>query len=161
MSQSEVQIRPFQTSDEQNIKSLIDGIMTHEFPQSRGAYPATDLGNISTAYGDNGECFFVATDRNRIVGTVAIKKEDERIALLRRLFVDPQYRKKQIGARLLDSATQFCKKNGYQEMVFRTSSKMDGAINLCKKKGFHQRAKLEIGGSELLKFVLFLGDHAE
>ncbi len=156
-----VKIRKFRSGDEASIQALISGIMNNEFPQSKSAFPMDDLRNISDVYGSLGEAFFVATTNGQeIVGTIAIKREDERIALLRRVFVDPVFRNQKIGLRLIDQAIDFCKEVGYHEIVFKTSSKMDGAIRLCQKKNFHQRAKLEIGGLELLKFVLLINGGA-
>ncbi|MBI4387572.1 MAG: GNAT family N-acetyltransferase [Candidatus Omnitrophica bacterium] len=152
----QVQIRQFKNGDQQLIQELITRIMDLEFPQSKAAYPMNDLLDLQQAYGEPGEAFFVATNGKRVIGTVAIKKEDGRIALLRRVFVDPEHRRQKIGLALIKYAINFCRENGYEEIVFRTSSKMDGAIKLCQKEGFQQRAKLEVGGLELLKFVLFL-----
>lgn len=149
-----IKIRKFQSGDEQAVKELIAGVMNQEFPQSLSAFPLDDLNHIQDVYGKLGEAFFVAENSKHIVGTVGVKREDDRIALLRRIFVSPDFRKQKIGIQLVERAIEFCKEVGYQEIVFKSSSKMDGAIRLCQKKGFHQRAKLEMGGMELLKFVL-------
>ena len=151
-------IRQFRTGDAQAIQNLITGIMNQEFPQTKAAYPVDDLLDIAQVYGKNGEAFFVATNNDHVIGTVAVKREDGRAALLRRIFVDPLHRRQKIGVQLIEHAIQFCKTNGYEEVIFKTSSKMDGAIRLCEAKGFLQRAKLEIGGLELFKFVLFIGN---
>lgn len=141
--------------------------MDSEFRDAKAAYPTDDIKVIDQAYGGLGEAFFVAVNGtgNQIIGSVAIKKEDDRVALLRRLFVDPTYRKQQVGVKLIDRALKFCDEVGYKELVFRTTSHMVGAIKLCQKKGFQQRAKLQMGDVELLKFSLpirsGLKDHKE
>ncbi|MBI3306342.1 MAG: GNAT family N-acetyltransferase, partial [Candidatus Omnitrophica bacterium] len=83
---------------------------------------------------------------------------DDRVALMRRLFVDAAYRNQQIGMNLIDRVFQFCKEVGYQEIIFKTTSRMEGAAKLCKKRGFLPRAKLNLGAIELLKFSLSLRD---
>jgi len=155
-----MKIRKFQPHDAQAVKALIMGVMSREFPQSVTAFPFDDLDHIEEVYGKLGEAFFVAADGEEVVGTVAVKREDDRVALLRRVFVRPQNRRQQIGLRLIDRAIGFCQEVGYQELVFKTSTRMDGAIRLVQKRGFHQRAKLEVGGMELLKFVLPLNHEA-
>lgn len=155
----EIEIRDFKYEDGEAVHRLISGIMNEEFPHSKEAYPLNDLSNIPHVYGNSGEAFFVAAKNGQIIGTVAIKKEDERVALLRRIFVSRKFRGQRIGLALLDHAIQFCKGHGYKEIVFRTCTKMDAAIGLCQKKGFQQRAKLEVAGLELLKFILFIGNH--
>lgn len=149
-----ITIRRFAPNDGPSIVALITGIMEEEFRDAQSAYPTDDISNIETAYGGLGEAFFVAVNGNKVVGSVAIKKEDERVALLRRLFVDPSYRKQQLGVKLVDRALKFCDEVGYDEIIFKTTSQMVGAVKLCQKCGFVQRAKIQLGGLELLKFSL-------
>lgn len=153
-----VTIRKFHTEDGEAVRSLVTSIMSEEFPQSQDAYPSQDLKEIERIYGGRGEAFFVAVNDDHVIGTVGVKQEDDRIALLRRIFVHPSYRNQRIGEKLIDYAIHFCKENGYHEVIFKTSSKMDKAIRLCERKGFQQRAKLPAGNHELVKFVLFLGE---
>ncbi len=149
-----IAIRRICSEDERAVKSLISDIMNEEFKDSAAAYPTDDLDQIEKVYGGLGEAFFVATDSKRVIGTVAVKKEDGRIALMRRLFVSKDYRNRQIGVKLIERVLQFCEECGYDEIIFKTTSRMEGAIKLCQKKGFAQRAKLQLGPMELLKFAL-------
>ena len=151
-----VQIRRFSTGDKESIKKLISSIMDREFQADKEAFSIEDLENLEKHYGNFGEAFFVAEDGNGIIGTAAVKREDDRIALIRRIFVSPDYRKKQIGLRLLTRAVEFCREVGYQELIFRTTSRMTAAIALVKKQGFQSRAKIPMGQLELLKFALSL-----
>lgn len=147
-------IRRYTLEDKGAIQRLITQIMHEEFTDEMSAYPMEDIDHIEKAYQGLGDAFFVATDGAAIIGTVAIKKEDDRVALLRRLFVAKPYRKQQFGLKLIDRAIQFCDEMGYEELIFRTTSKMQAAAKLCQKKGFVPRAKLALGPVELLKFAL-------
>lgn len=138
------------------MKKLITGIMDGEFREEKSVLSLEDLENVETSYGNFGEAFFIAEDGKKIVGTVAVKREDDRIALIRRIFVDPEYRMRQIGLELLDRAIGFCKEVGYRELIFKTTSRMSAAIELVKKLGFQSRAKVPLGQVELLKFSLSL-----
>jgi N-acetylglutamate synthase-like GNAT family acetyltransferase len=151
-----VHIRRFETQDGEAVKKLIMQIMDREFQEDKAVFAFDDLDALLNSYGNLGEAFFVAEESRRLVGTVGIKRENERIALLRRIFVDPEYRKKQIGLKLLNRAIEFCEDVGYRELVFRTTSRMTGAIELVKKQGFQPRAKVPMGQIELLKFTLSL-----
>lgn len=151
-----ITIRRYNPGEEAGIQKLINEIMVKEFGEDRAAYPTGDLESLTTSYGALGEAFFVAVDQSKIVGTVAIKKEDDRVALMRRLFVDNTYRRRNIGVQLLDRVIQFCHEVGYDEVIFKTTSKMISANELCKKRGFLQRAKLQLGPVELFKFSLSL-----
>ncbi len=155
-----VTIRKCQASDEKAIRDLIAGIMAQEFPKEASTFPTSDLEDISSSYGHLAEAFFVAATNGRIVGTVAIKQEDKRTAMLRRLFVDSQYRRKKIGSQLIERAIQFCREVGYDELIFKTTSTMKSAVQICEKKGFTPKARLDLGPVQLLKFALFLKSEA-
>lgn len=158
-------IRRFAPTDGESVRSLITGIMDQEFHDAKAAYPTEDIDRIEQSYGGLGEAFFVAVNGSKVVGSVAVKKEDDRVALMRRLFVDPSYRKQQLGVKLVERALKFCDEVGYKEIVFKTTSVMVGAAKLCQKCGFVQRAKIQLGNVELLKFSMpvrsGLKDHKE
>lgn len=151
-----VQIRRFEQADKEAIRKLIGQIMDGEFKEDKEAFSFEDLDYLEKHYGNFGEAFFVAEEGGRVVGTTGVKREDDRIALIRRIFVTPDYRKKQIGSRLLNRAIDFCREVGYRELTFRTTSRMTAAIELVKKQGFQSRAKVPMGRVELLKFTLSL-----
>lgn len=153
-----ITIRRFSPEDEKSVLHLITSIMNEEFKDEKDAYPPADIENIRANYGNLGEAFFVAADKDKIIGTVGIKKEDSRVALMRRLFVSPEYRGRKIGMKLIERVVQFCQEVGYQEIVFKTTSRMAGANEVCQKAGFIQRAKLALGAVELLKFAFSIRD---
>jgi GNAT superfamily N-acetyltransferase len=156
-----IQIRKIRKDEHEKVQDLIISIMRNEFAEDIDAYPLKDLDDITASYGNLGEAFFVGiTTDGRIVGTCAIKREDKRTALLRRIFVDADYRRRQLGSMLMDRAIEFCREVGYQEIIFKTTSKMEGAIKLCQHKQFLERAKIDIGNIELFKFVLFLKENS-
>lgn len=151
-----VKVRRLEPRDVDAVRKLINRIMDEEFPEDRGAFSAEDLATLTKSYGRLGEAFFIAEDGQKVVGTVGVKREDERLALIRRIFVAPEYRKRKIGLELLNRAIEFCDEVGYQELVFKTTSRMSGAIGLMKRRGFQSRAKVPMGQLELLKFGLSL-----
>ena len=155
-----ITIRRSIKEDDASVVALISGIMDSEFHDAKHAYPIEDVECIEKAYGGIGEAFFVALDNQsrKVVGTVAIKKESSRVALLRRLFVAPTHRNLKIGKRLIGRALEFCREVGYEEVVFKTTSRMSGAIDLCRKNGFAQRAHIVLGPVELIKLSLNLRD---
>lgn len=153
---SVVQIRRFEARDEEAIKKLIHQILNGEFQEEKAVFSLEDLDAMQDSYGKLGEAFFVAEEAKKIVGTVGVKREDDRVALIRRIFVASEYRKKKIGLRLLNRAIEFCDEVGYRELIFKTTSRMTDAIELVQKRGFQSRAKIPMGRLELLKFSLSL-----
>ena len=149
-------IRKCHENDQLSAKQLVTRILKAEFPKEISAFPLEDLEEINRSYGKLGEAFFVACEDGKIIGTVGVKQEDERTALLRRLFVDSSYRRKKLGSQLVERAIQFCREVGYEELIFKTTSTMKNAIRLCEIKGFAPRARLDLGPVQLVKFSLFL-----
>jgi GNAT superfamily N-acetyltransferase len=151
-----MQIRKCAEADGAKVKELILSILEKEYPFDRKAYPDTDLENIGAAYGGPRDTFFVIENGDRIIATAGVKEDAGGTALLRRVFVDPNERKKGYGSRLLDEAVKFCKKAGYKQLVFRATDKMTQAIELCRKNGFKEKEKVDLGGFFIYKFALDL-----
>jgi len=151
-----MQIRPFQSKDERQVKKLIVDILSEEFEFGSDAYPYSDLDSIAKVYGGEREGFFVFEDKGMIAGTVAVKEESKKTAIIRRLFVNPSFRKKGYGGLLIDRALDFCKEKGYHEVVFHAATVMKSAIDLCRTRGFKEKEKLVLGGSDIMRFALTL-----
>ena len=149
-------IRPSQPADAPQIVSLVSGILGREFPGDQRAYPAEDLQRISDHYQGPGSTFLVAEEGRRIVGTRGVKQEDPKTAILRRLFVDPECRGKGVGTLLLKQALEFCRSQGFREVVIRTSSNMQQAIRLCCGLGFKEQGRWTLGDVTLVRFHLKL-----
>jgi len=149
-----MEIRKFSESDGEGVKELILLILEKEYPFDRKAYSDTDLDNIGSTYGGPRDTFFVIAKNHRIVGTTGIKEDSKETALLRRIFVDSEERGKGYGSQLIKKAIVFCRDKGYQEIVFRATSKMIQAIELCKKNGFKEKDKLDLGGFFIYRFIL-------
>ncbi|NQT90725.1 MAG: GNAT family N-acetyltransferase [Candidatus Omnitrophica bacterium] len=137
-----MKIRSFDPQDAEGVKSLISSVMSREYPAEEKAYQYGDLDDVVAAYGSLREKFLVAEEGAEVIGAVGIKEDSSATALLRRLFVHPSHRGRGVGSMLVDTAMDFCKMNGYEEVVFRATSKMTQAINLlATKKGFAEKEK--------------------
>ncbi|OGW69297.1 MAG: hypothetical protein A2036_00570 [Omnitrophica bacterium GWA2_50_21] len=152
-------IRPASSADDKSVKDLIMAILEKEFPAEERTFFGNDIQNVSKTYAGDGDRFFVACDGDQIVGTTGIKREDERNALLRRIFVRDDYRGKRIAFQLIQNAIEFCKKRGYDEVIFKTTSRMQNAINLCEANGFIKRATVHLGGLDLFKFTFHITEN--
>ena len=146
-----MQIRSFQPTDLSSIKSLIGSIMKKEYPGDEKAYQYGDLEDIAHAYGSLKDKFLVVEEDGEIIGTVGIKQDSDTTALLRRLFVHPSHRGRDIGIMLVDTALDFCKMNRYKLVAFRATSNMRPAIKLLtKKKNFQESERLYFNGIEII-----------
>lgn len=149
-------IRPFQEKDGEAVKTLISDILDQEFQLVKSVYSDTDLNTISKTYSGKRNTFFVGEVDRRIIGTVAVKEDDRETALLRRLFVAPAFRGKDLGSRLVDEALRFCREKGYKKVVFRGTKGMSAASSLMRRKGFREAERIRLGEIEMIRFVLHL-----
>lgn len=151
-----MQIRPFKKEDNKQVRNFITTILDKEFSLDKNAYSGDDLKDISETYGGQREAFFVGVDNKKIVGTVGVKEDTSGIALLRRIFVHPNYRGRGFGSQLLSAAVEFCKVLRYKEIVFRSTDNMKQAINLCLNKGFIETERGIFGHIQIIIFKLHL-----
>ena len=151
-----MKVRSFREEDEAAVKELISSILNREFLFEKKAYSDTDLNMISKVYTGSRNIFLVGELDHQIIGTVAVKEDDRDTALLRRVFVDPAYRGKKFGSRLVDEALQFCRQRGYKKVVFRGTTGMSAAISLIQKKGFSEIERIHFGEVEMIHFALNL-----
>jgi GNAT superfamily N-acetyltransferase len=125
--------------------------MNREFSSEAKAYQYGDLDNIQDAYGKLREKFLVAEENSDIIGTVGVKEDNDSTALLRRFFVHLSHRGRGIGSMLIDTALDFCKLNGYKQVVFRATSNMKEALKLLKsKKGFIENERYLFDNVEII-----------
>lgn len=151
-----MRVRPFTKEDSDKIRELILSILTKEYPFDKSAYSDSDLYDLTGTYNGPRDTFFVLEDNGNIIGTAGIKEDTKDVALLRRLFVNPSYRRKGYGEMLMGEALKFCQDKGYGHVVFRTTSRMTQAIELCKKKGFKKTEEIDLLGFKIYKFILSL-----
>jgi len=149
-------IRSAQEADKAQIMALVKSILEKEFPADASFHATDDLEKFSEVYQGPTGTFLVAQANGRIVGTLGIKAEDSRTAILRRLFVAPAHRKEGIGLGLLQEALQFCRAKGFREVVIRTSTQMSRAIELCSSLGFKEDGRWNLGSATLVRFCLRL-----
>jgi len=148
----EITIRKFRDKDQVQAHILIKTILKEEFAVDEHLYAGIDLINIQNAYNGKRDVFFVAVCNDVVVGTAAIKEDDEETALLRRVFVAPEFRGKGIGIELISKTVEFCGKNGYQRINFRATERMQAAINnLCSKHSFKLKESVQMGPVKILK----------
>ena len=148
--------REYKSEDSVGVKNLILSILEKEYPFDRSAYQDSDVNDISGTYGGKGNAFFVVEKDSKVVGTVGIKKDTDESVLLRRLFVDENYRKQGLGRELLAKAIDFCKAEHYKQIIFRATDRMQSAMNLMKNMGFKEKDDLEVSGFHIHRFALKL-----
>ncbi|NQT22692.1 MAG: GNAT family N-acetyltransferase [Candidatus Omnitrophica bacterium] len=151
-----LKVEEYRGEDSESVRSLILTILKDEYPFDMNAYADTDINDISGIYGGSENAFFVIRDKGKVVATAGIKRDTEKSALLRRLFVDKAYRKKGLGASLINKAIEFCKSRGYEQIAFRATDRMKDAMHLLEKNGFEKLESLEVSGFHIHRYALTL-----
>lgn len=90
----------------------------------------------------NGGQIFFAREKNKIVGTCAIKKKSPRSYELTKMAVTAKAQGKQIGKKLALAAIEFSKKKNAKEIILETSRKLESAMALYQQLGFVTESKL-------------------
>ena len=95
-----------------------------------------DLADIRASYANEGGCFFVLLDGQRLIGTVAITRKSTSSCELCRMYLDSEYRRQGLGRLLLDTAISEAKNRRYAEMHLKTAAVLVEAIRLYESMGF-------------------------
>jgi N-acetylglutamate synthase-like GNAT family acetyltransferase len=140
-----ISIRDGVSEDSKAVRQLIMQILKDEYNAVGEAMDLEDLHDLSQTYGGDRDLFLVAEKDGMIIGTVAVKEDSQETALLRRIYVHPDFRGKGYGDALFSEAIDFCEQHGYQNVFFRGTDRMQTAISLCLKNGFEEDDVADFG----------------
>lgn len=96
-----------------------------------------ELQQIAAEYNHPTGVLLLAYDGEKAIACAGIRKIDATTAELKRMFVDPGYRGRQLGQQLLQMAIEEAKALGYQSIRLDTVPTMQSAIKLYQSAGFH------------------------
>ena len=97
-----------------------------------------ELLQLKEMYSHPNGAIILSKNENIFTGCVAVRKKENDIAELKRMFIKPAYRKEGIGALLLQKALAIAKDLQYKKIRLDTLSTMTPAINLYKRYGFYE-----------------------
>ncbi|WP_039656479.1 GNAT family N-acetyltransferase [Clostridium tyrobutyricum] len=106
-----------------------------------------DMNDITTYYLKGGGGFWIAVnDQNDVVGTLGLMNKHNKYGVLKKFFVEPSYRGKEIGvsAQLFDKLMEHAKKCGMEQIVLDTPSACYRAHSFYNKMGFEQISKEQL-----------------
>ncbi|MFY0672264.1 MAG: GNAT family N-acetyltransferase [Bacteroidia bacterium] len=89
-------------------------------------------------YGTPSGCFLLAIAENEFLGGVGLRKLENGICEMKRLYVYPKFQKNGIGEILCKHLIGIAKALGYNAMKLDTVAKLQSAIYLYKKLGFKE-----------------------
>ena len=96
-----------------------------------------ELADLNKMYAHPSGVIFLIREDDIYTGCVAVRKKDEDVAELKRMYIKPGYRKGGLGSALLQKALDAAKEMGYKKIRLDTLSDMTNAIDLYTKFGFY------------------------
>ena len=98
-----------------------------------------DMDDIQKNYFDNGGVFLVITIDNQIVGMGAIRRLEEQVCELRRLWLLIEHHGKGLGYRLMMELMRYAREIGYEKMRLETAPKyLTRATAFYRRVGFYE-----------------------
>ncbi|MHC5112801.1 MAG: GNAT family N-acetyltransferase [Planctomycetota bacterium] len=155
-SLDEVTIRLADESDHDAVRELFErGILEG---QLRDGDTGADIENLQEGYfsDDGASAFWVACHEGEVVGMIGVQRTRENEAEVRRLRVRDGYRRRGIGSRLMEQATDFCRRHGYLKVVLDVRVERGPAIAMFEKVGFKHARTREIGNRKTIEFYIDL-----
>ncbi len=86
----------------------------------------------------NGELFAAVVETGEVAGCVAFYRHSDVRCEMKRLYVKPEFRKANLGRRLIEAIIGAARQDGYQEMVLDTIRPLKSAIHLYREYGFQE-----------------------
>lgn len=131
-----IEIIPFQSQYANDFRELNIAWLKKYFwvePHDEEVLGKPELYIISTG----GNIFFVK-DGDKIIGTVALMKIEDRVFELTKMAVTPEYQGKNIGQKLMEYTLVYARKQGWFRLIIYSNRKLENAIYIYKKYGFEE-----------------------
>jgi len=144
-SHEQIQVRPYKAQDQAAVRDLFIRVNRELAPahlkEPFEAYIALSLreeiDRIPTYYAaSRGASFWVAADKNGLVGNFGLEPVDAGLEL-RRMYVDPRARRQGLGRLMLAHAEFVAREQGHARIVLSTSELQSAAIRLYRVAGYH------------------------
>ena len=118
----------------QDSRTLEEAIVFYE-----AQHQMHDMDDIQQTYFHNDGIFLVITDDDQIIGTGAIRKIDNEICELKRVWLRFEYHGKGLGYRIIEDLLAFAREKGYRRIRLETDREdQRRAYNLYKRLGFYE-----------------------
>jgi len=96
-----------------------------------------ELESLPDRYAFPEGCLLVAENQGGVVGCVGVRKIDDGVCEMKRLFVRPEYRDTGIGRKLAMEIIRTAIRLGYSRMRLDTTPSMNAATSLYRSLGFY------------------------
>ncbi|MBD1932699.1 MULTISPECIES: GNAT family N-acetyltransferase [Cyanophyceae] len=138
-----IEIKPIQSHQVEEVKRVIVAVACEiwQLPEEAIArYDAmSDIDDMRSHYFDNNGTFLVLIDDGRVVGSGAIRRLNDDICELKRMWFLKDYRGRGLGMKMAQMLLDFARKTGYKRVRLDTTDKekQAQALKLYKRLGFY------------------------
>lgn len=142
-----IEIQPLQPDQIQDAKYVIYSVAQRIFepdssPEEFAKMVAEDdelddLDDYREIYTARRGLFLVVLDDGKVIGTGAIRKLEEDVAELKRIWLLEDYHGRGIGYRVVSMLMEFARRQGYRAVRLQTSGRQTRAIAFYLRFGFH------------------------
>ncbi len=150
-----VTIRPYEHTDQDAV--------CHLYEEGRLAAPGDqpddrdDINRIQTCYMEQARTnFWVADYEGKVIGMIGVIEIQPHLAKVRRLRVTPEFQRRGVGIKLMETALEFCRRQDYLKVVLDTGIRQDTALEVFDRFAFQHDRTRRIDGKDVLEFYLDL-----
>lgn len=141
-----IEIKPIQLHQAEEVKHLIFAVCEEIFQVSeetiRRFDTMSDIDDVYSHYLDNGGTFLVLLDQGRVVGSGAIRRLDNDICELKRMWFFKEYRGQGLAKKMVQMLLDFARNAGYKKVRLDLfdEQKQAQALEFYKRIGFYASA---------------------
>lgn len=137
-------IRAFEERDAEAVRALFIKInrllappdMKQAFERYIDDSITKEIGRPKDYYGEKGGGFWVAEIDRAIVGMFGLEPSGAAAMELRRMYVDPDFRRRGIAGAMLDFAERHCRNEGRRRLDLSTSEVQSAALAFYRAAGY-------------------------
>lgn len=138
-----IEIKPIELDQVEEVQQVIVAVCQEiwQLPEEviRHYDAMSDLDNLRSHYLDNNGTFLVLIDEGRVVGSGALRRLNNDICELKRMWFLKAYRGRGLGTKMAQMLLDFARKKGYKKVRLDTidEQKQAQAIQLYQRLGFY------------------------
>lgn len=136
-----MEIIKYQEKYKQQIIDLILHIQNDEAKINLSIEEQPDLLDIPTCYEKDGGGFWIAVEKDEVLGTFAFMNYGNGNAVLKKFFVRADWRSKKVGFALYQTVIAYLKKHGYKRALLDTPSVATTSHRFYEREGFKKITK--------------------